>query len=78
MKEGRGSAREDEVCETDINRVLAAVYQRALREVLHLLPQPGADIQSELSSLSTYKSIPLDMTMLYSRLASPGPFSSMN
>ena len=53
MKEGRGSASEDEVGEAETDRVLPAVYQRALGDILHLLSQPAPNIQlSHLSQLS--------------------------
>ena len=64
VKEGRGSPGEDEVGEAEVDGVLAPVYQGAVGDILHLLPQPAADSQQSLSSLTTYKSIPLDMTML--------------
>ena len=51
VKEGSGSAREDEVGETEVDGVLAPVYQGAMGDILHLLPQPAADSQHSLTAL---------------------------
>ena len=51
VKEGRGSPGEDEVGEAEVDGVLAPVYQGAVGDILHLLPQPAADSQHSLSGL---------------------------